>query len=150
MVPKFPMPLNNLGRPLLRFPRLQQCPVAQHLPPANHHHRHQPRPPRASRPSRIWTQSFNEDSALSLHPPLEHPTSPRGMSHTLCLSSYTSRTITLGCKRWAPMGAGLHPRSTILLVVLHAEPTGQRVVTGPESVRTIQNSNHPFSALDSS
>jgi len=48
------------------------------------------------------------------------------------------------------MEAGLHPRSIILLVVLHAEPPGQRVFTGPESVRPIQNLIHPFLALDSS
>ena len=46
------------------------------------------------------------------------------------------------------MEAGLILKSIILLVVLHAELTGQQVVTGPESVRTIQNSTHPFSALD--
>jgi hypothetical protein len=48
------------------------------------------------------------------------------------------------------MEAGLRPRSIILLVVPHAEPTGWQVGTGPESVRTPRNSMYVFLALDTS
>ena len=46
----------------------------------------------------------------------------------------------IGYKPWAPVEAGLHPRSIIQPVVLRNALTGQRASTGPESVCTIQDS----------